>query len=307
MMTPNATSRPIVCPLTLPSRQAAVYSCIRRPMCVLRGRSSAVSTGIGIRRVETSGSAREYGADSRDWSCGGHRCRRDRSHRDRRESPVPGTTRLARYRFLASFVRVGLVGCCLGSAAPSAWGDDFGRIVGPLLFDIPQRFERVGTGHLSLRAIESLPEVVRGERSALIIATTDEGNLAKVLVSQGLRGQFSAGGKQTLVPVISLDRYETIDRGDRETRKARGRDVLLFDGFEFDLDTGQVVPAGFGGDIRYTSHGASGPELVAVGKNRLYAIDKPLPVPASAPGRPSAGPAVLSTDFNGRYTLVSNG
>ena len=30
-------------------------------------------------------------------------------------------------------------------------------------------------------------------------------------------------------------------------------------------------------------------------------------VPRSAPGRPSAGPAVVPDDFNGRYTLVSNG
>jgi hypothetical protein len=186
-------------------------------------------------------------------------------------------------------------------------GDDFSRIIGATLFDVPGRASGGGTSHLNLRAIESLPEVVRGERAALIVATTDEGNLAKILVSAGLRRQVSTGEKPVLVPVISLDRFETIDRGDRVTRKARGRDLVLFDGFQFDLDTGQVVPAGFGGDVAYSSGAADGPALIAVGRNRLYAIDRPLSAHGAERGRPSAGPDVLPTDFEGRYTLVSNG
>jgi hypothetical protein len=152
-----------------------------------------------------------------------------------------------------------------------------------------------------------MPEVVRGERSALIIATTEQGNLAKLLVSTGLRRSAPTGKGARMVPVISVDRFETIDRGDRVARKARGRDVALFDRFEFDLDTGQVVPPGFGGDIAFSSASEGGPGLIAIGENRLYAIDEPLTVPGSGPGRPSTGPAVMPTDFNGRYTLVSNG
>jgi hypothetical protein len=191
--------------------------------------------------------------------------------------------------------------------APSAFGDDFGRIAGPALFEIPQHSKGQQTTHLSVRTIESLPEVVRGERAALVIATTDQGNLAKLLVSPGLRRQTGDGRKVAMVAVINLERFETVDSGDRVSWKARGRDVLLFEGFEFDLDTGQVVPPGFGGDIRYSSRGEGGPELTALGQNALYPIDKPLPVPPAQPGRPSPGPAVIPADFQGRYTLVSNG
>ena len=63
---------------------------------------------------------------------------------------------------------------------------------------------------------------MRGERSALIVATTDQGNLAKLLVSPGLRRQASAGDKPAMVPVISLDRFETIDRGDRVAPEGAG-------------------------------------------------------------------------------------
>jgi hypothetical protein len=220
---------------------------------------------------------------------------------------VPESHQLAWSRFLATVLRAGVLGWALGAAAPSVHGDDFGGIIGPALFEIPQRFEANRTTHLSIRTIESLPEVVRGERSALIVATTDQGNLAKLLVSPGLQRSGSTGNKGTVVPVISLDRFETIDGGDRVARKARGRDVLLFDRFEFDLDTGQVVPAGFGGDIVFSATGGSGQELIGTGKNVLYAVDKPIAVTGSEPGRPSAGRGVIPADFNGRFTLVSNG
>ena len=215
---------------------------------------------------------------------------------------MSGIIRSSRYWIFALHFGVGL-----GMLGPAAHGDDFSRILGPTLFDLAGRTAGRGASQLSVRAIESLPEVVRAERSAFVIVTTDRGNLAKLLVSPGLRRQGTAGDNRPLVPVISLDRFETVDSGDRVSWKARGRDIVLFDGFEFDLDTGQMVPPGFGGDISYSSRGAGGPELRALGKNALYAIDKPVAVPHSAPGRPSAGPAVVPDDFNGRYTLVSNG
>lgn len=199
-----------------------------------------------------------------------------------------------------------LVGA-IATGAPPARGDDFGRFIGAPLFELTRQPGAKATGHLSLQAIESMPEVVRGERSALIIATTDQGNVAKLLVSVGLRRRSPTANPAEAVPVVSLDRFETIDRGDRVARKARGHDVVLFDRFEFDLDSGQLVPPGFGGDIAFMTAGKAGPGLIAIGENRLYPIDQPLAVPGSAPGRPTSGPGVVPSDFNGRYTLVSNG
>ena len=198
----------------------------------------------------------------------------------------------------------GILGWWMGVGCSPVRADEFGRIVGPVLFDVPGRSNAGGAGHLGVRTIEALPEVVRGERSALIVATTDQGNLAKLLVSAGLRRHVSIGDKPAMAPLISLDRFETIDRGDRVARKARGRDVALFDGFEFDLDTGQVVPGGFGGDIAFSSKGPDGPRLIAVGRNRLYAIEKPLSTTdggqvALRAGRPSSRPTstVVSPSF----------
>ncbi len=186
-------------------------------------------------------------------------------------------------------------------------GDEFGRLVGPPLFDLSQRADAHSRAKLSVRAIEALPEVLRGERAAFALVTTDQGNVAKLLLSFGMRKRAGKAGKSDLVPVLIVDRFETIDAADRMSYKARGRDTILFDGFQVDLDTGQVVPEGFGGDIRLVGSGDDGPELQALGTNKLYTFEKPLPVSASTPGRPSSGRAVLPTDFDGRYQLMANG
>jgi hypothetical protein len=218
------------------------------------------------------------------------------------------TTRGSRRRSLSGLI-VSIVGLALGPMILLKPGraDEFGRLLGPPLFDIPRRPDARGQSRLSVKALEALPEVLRGERSALVIVTTDQGNMAKLLLSAGFRKRNGEGGKEVLAPVLILDRFETIDAGDRISWKARGRDTILFDGFQFDLDSGQVVPEGFGGDIRLTPGGADGPELSALGTNQLYTFEKPLPVAPSSPGQPSSGRAILPTDFSGRYSLMANG
>lgn len=214
-------------------------------------------------------------------------------------------TRSTRLRPLAWIV----LSMALAATSMSAQADEFSRLIGPPLFEVPRRPEAKAVPALSIRAIEAMPEVVSGERSALIVVETDEGNLAKLLVSPALRPRPAVKGQseREVVPILSLDRFETIDRGDRVRRRARGRDVVLFDGFDYDLDTGQVVPPGFGGDIRFDGKAKDGPALVALGPSKLYPIERPIKMPGAEMGRPSTGLKVLPTDFNGRYTLIANG
>ncbi len=110
-----------------------------------------------------------------------------------------------------------------------------------------------------------------------------------------------------LVPILIVERYETIDAGDHRSFKARGKELTLFDGFRFDLDAGQVVPEGLGGDIVFLSSVPEGPRLAACNDSRLYTLDKPVPAMTASPGKPSAGKAVLASDFGGRYNLMANG
>ena len=138
------------------------------------------------------------------------------------------------------------------------------------------------------------------------MATTDGGNLARMLVSVALRKAPGGGGEP--VPVLVLERFDTFEAGRMANRLARGRDLILFDGFRFDLDAGQVVPEGQGGDLQFQAADARNGSLVALGTTRLYALDRLPPAPAAtASAAPSPGRTVVPGDFAGRYRLFANG
>ncbi len=206
----------------------------------------------------------------------------------------------------------------LGTLAIGAvWGDEFDRLEGEALFGVPESKDAKSPKMLSMGDLDSLPTVLRDSRSALLIVKTDQGNLSRLLVTPGLRKPLIEGaameamkkeGKEPkLLPVVALDRFDTFDASNRAARLARGKDLMLFDGFQFDLDSGQVVPEGQGGDLQFVVKGEGGPRLVPVGKSAFFTLTKlPAQVAKGAP-RPSIGRAVFPADFNGRYQLVANG
>ncbi len=201
---------------------------------------------------------------------------------------------------------------CVGSViipgdGPIARADEFGRLDGAPLFDIPGRAGTRSPAALSFRDLEALPSALPGERAAFLIVKTDHGNLAKILVSSAFKKLSGTDQAASTVPVIVVERFETIDSLDRRSFKARGKGVTLFDGFQFDLDSGQVVPDRAGGDVRFTAKAPGEPSLAAVSPSTLYVLEQPLsPSPPEA-GRPSPGRAILPGDFSGRFDLVADG
>lgn len=203
---------------------------------------------------------------------------------------------------------VTLLGLSIFTAlATTVRADEFERLEGVFLFDIPGRAGTRAPSALTYRDLEALPPALRDERAPLVIVKTDQGNLAKVLVTAAFKKLMPADQGAASVPVLILERFETIDAGDRRSFKARGKGVTLFDGFQFDLDIGQVVPDRAGGDIVFMAHGSSEPRLTAAGTSRLYTLEKPLPASSPVAGRPSSGRAILPGDFNGRFDLVADG
>lgn len=216
------------------------------------------------------------------------------------------TRDLGSRRRLAGPARLGLVAIVFALTSGPARGDDFARFEGPFLFDYARSAHAKATGALTMRELNALPDVVRDARSPLVIATTGDGHLAKLIVSSALRRLRPAEIHGPLAPVMVIERFETIDAADHASLKARGRGVILFDGFEYDLDTGHVVPEGAGGDLLFVAQGVNGPRLIALGKTRLIAVDKTPPAVVQ-PGRPSPGRDVQPGDFAGRYSLFANG
>ncbi len=194
-------------------------------------------------------------------------------------------------------------------AAALAHADSFAELDGPAFFALPRRQDAHLHHSLSTAALEALPEVMPGQHSAFILVQTDQGALAKLLVTAGFRKPAVSAKSGALIPVLNLDKFATIDAGDRQSITAGGSDVMLFHGFQLDLDTGHIVPPGMGGDIEFATGGPDGPRLAAVGDCRLITFEKPVPARAVAgqSGRPSVGRLIQPTDYAGRYRLIANG
>ena len=107
--------------------------------------------------------------------------------------------------------------------------------------------------------------------------------------------------------MILVERFAVFDGGHPASRLARGKDLMLFPGFQLDLDTGGVVPEGLGGDILFTAQGEEDGTIRPIGPARMVTLGKPPVLPPAVPGLPSEGRAMRSADFAGRYRLVANG
>jgi hypothetical protein len=193
----------------------------------------------------------------------------------------------------------------LGAVAlTTARADEFDRLEGPTLAGVAARADVAPRDALSVAEIGNLPRVFHGLRGAVLVARTGEGNLARMVVSPALRKP--PGGKVAeAVPILVLERFDTFEAGPSPTRLAKGRDMILFDGFQYDLDSGQVVPDGQGGDLRFVA--GDGGKLLAISGAAVFTLTESPLSKAPEPGKPSPGKAVLPGDFAGRYHLVANG
>lgn len=134
------------------------------------------------------------------------------------------------------------------------------------------------------------------------VVQTDDGGFAKLLAAWGLKK-----GKESEkpMPVLLIERYVTY-RGDRiDLTSATGKDVMLFPGFGFNLDIGQVVPEGQGADLIFTADG----ELVPGDRAKLVPVNGSQLPPADKAARrdPNDHEGVVAEDFSGTWKLNADG
>ena len=190
--------------------------------------------------------------------------------------------------------------CTLGSSS-TASADDFDLYSNSVLAKLPSSDGATAVEQLTLAELLRPKPVLARENGYFIAVRTDEGNWAKLILKPSYRKH--AEGE---VPLVLIQRYQCMRPGTENGRLSAGKDVYLFDGFQFNLDVGQVVPDGGGGDIVFEREGSGG-FLRPVGKAKMYVIQKPLVDSAGgAVNGPAAGP-VLPTDFAGRFQIVANG
>lgn len=181
---------------------------------------------------------------------------------------------------------------------PSAFAADvFDRHIAK---DLKRALEQPAVKELSLNDSAKLKRLAASVSSPCIVMKTDEGNYTKALIGWGLRK-----GADKPTPVLLIERFVTY-RGDRpELTSATGHDVMLFPGFGFNFDIGQVVPAGQGADLEFTPEQS----VKAVGDAAMVALNGSiLPAPEKTEKHdPAANEAVVPQDFAGTWKVDVDG
>lgn len=144
-----------------------------------------------------------------------------------------------------------------------------------------------------------LKTLAREIASPCVVVQTSEGNWAKAIVSWAFRK-----AEPKPLPVLVLERFVTYDRDKGDVAVAQGRNVMLFPGFQFDFDSGQVVPDGLGADIKFDDKR----RMAAVGEVKLHGLDGPA-LPAATPDQhdPLAHVGVQPKDFAGTWQVEADG
>ncbi|CAN5718502.1 hypothetical protein BH23PLA1_BH23PLA1_34950 [soil metagenome] len=191
--------------------------------------------------------------------------------------------------------------------ATVAGADDFERLEGRTLSDLPGSDKAKALERLTIADLAALPNLLDASGAVALIVETNEGNPSKLLLAPAFRQAPGADPDEEPAPIFVLERFTTFEGPSARDRIAQGRGILLFDGFGFDLDSGQVVPQGQGADILFRVDGDEGPRLEPVGGARLFALTDTPEFEGPGPGQPSPGRNVLPEDFAGRYRLFADG
>lgn len=191
-----------------------------------------------------------------------------------------------------------VIGFCLAAASTQA-ADVFDRHTTYWLKQVAKDTKPVAT--LAMDQAVRLKGLDQFQSSPCLVIKTNDGNWAKVQIGFG----FRRGPDAKPFPVLLIERFVTY-RADRDgATNANGSDVLLFAGFSFNFDIGQVVPSGQGGDIRFTEKS----EIQSIDEAQLYAMNGsrlPKAKEGSKPD-PRNRTGVLATDFAGTWKVNANG
>lgn len=145
----------------------------------------------------------------------------------------------------------------------------------------------------------SLNNLGPGITSPCIVLHTNNGNWTKALVGWGFRKS-----EKGLVPVVLLERYVTYDNDRQDVAVASGQNVMLFPGFSFNFDIGQVVPADQGADIVFNEDR----QLAVVGEATLHPLNgSVVPGGDGESEDPLDHEGVLPRDFSGTWKVDADG
>jgi hypothetical protein len=180
--------------------------------------------------------------------------------------------------------------------------DDFDHYTNEILAKVPKADGTLQVKQLTPEMLVEHDRVLPNLRGALLVVKTNDNRWAKLLVQTAAQ---KAGDKT--MPILLINRFVTFKEGEERTVVAAGKNVRLFQDFQFSLDLGQIVPAALGGDLRLIVTDDK-TYVEPIGKAELYLVTKPLPeaTPKKAE-KVIVGKTFEAKYFNGTFKLQDDG
>lgn len=157
-----------------------------------------------------------------------------------------------------------------------------------------------GRTEIALTDLHKLQPLSRTETTPAAVFQTSEGQWTKATLTLAFRRT-----EDGLLPILTIERFVTYRNDLSDISNASGTNIMLFAGFAYDFDIGQVVPAEQGGDITFTENKS----IEALNGTKLWGIDgSQLPEEAEdAAPDPADHAGVLPSDFAGIWKVSIDG
>jgi len=201
-----------------------------------------------------------------------------------------------------------LLALTLAVGSSSVRGDGFDLYTNAILEKVPKAAGVKEIKQLTPEMIFDNNSVLPEIASAFVIVQTNEGRFAKLLV-QAAKKQLSDEQK-TQINIVLIERFVTYRPGTERTEVVKGGNVILFDGFQFSLDMGQVVPSTLNPDLRFIAKEDKKAEvyLEPVGRAKMFLLTKA--IPEATPKKTAKfvlGETFESKYFNGKFQVFDDG
>lgn len=189
------------------------------------------------------------------------------------------------------------------SATTYLRADTFDRYTNPILAKAIESKDIKPIDKLTPALVAEYSQLFPETGAALLIVRTNSGNNAKLLVQFARQKSHDAQ-----VPMALLERVTSYKPGQERALQAYVVTLHLYDGYQLNLDLGQIVPSSVGGDVRYVQT-ADGGYLEPVQRAKLFLITKHLPgTEVKKPtGRTGLGESFEPQALNGAYRLIDDG
>jgi hypothetical protein len=188
--------------------------------------------------------------------------------------------------------------------------DVFDNYINTLLEKVPEAAEAKQIKQLTPELIIEHNKIIPDGTAAMIVVQTNEGRMAKLLV-QAARKRLNDENK-TLVSILLIERFATYKAGTERAVQISGGNIFLFDGFQFSLDLGQVVPNTLTPDLRFVADEKEDKATVylePLGRAKMWILTKPLPeaAPKKGGGKFVIGEVFEPKYLNGKFKLYDDG